>query len=295
MKGIVLAGGTGTRLWPVTSVVSKQLLPVYDKPMIYYPISTLMLAGIREILVITTPQDLPLFKLLLGDGSKYGVVFQYLTQNLPEGLAQAFIIGEEFIADDDCVLILGDNIFHGAGLGHELSRIAEGNEAHIFTYEVSNPSDYGVLEIDALGRAISVIEKPEKPKSNLAITGLYYFNKDVCSIAQSVKPSARGELEITSIIQTYMNRGTLGFTKLSRGTAWLDTGSPNSLNDAATYIRVIEERTALKIGCLEEIAFESGWIDRDSLEKSISLLGKNSYSNYLQSFLAKKNSTGGVR
>jgi glucose-1-phosphate thymidylyltransferase len=295
MKGIVLAGGTGTRLWPVTSVVSKQLLPVYDKPMIYYPISTLMLAGIREILVITTPQDLPLFKLLLGDGSKYGVVFQYLTQNLPEGLAQAFIIGEEFIADDDCVLILGDNIFHGAGLGHELSRIAEGNEAHIFTYEVSNPSDYGVLEIDALGRAISVIEKPEKPKSNLAITGLYYFNKDVCSIAQSVKPSARGELEITSIIQTYMNRGTLGFTKLSRGTAWLDTGSPNSLNDAAAYIRVIEERTALKIGCLEEIAFEGGWIDRDSLEKSISLLGKNSYSNYLQSFLAKKNSTGGVR
>jgi glucose-1-phosphate thymidylyltransferase len=295
MKGIVLAGGTGTRLWPVTSVVSKQLLPVYDKPMIFYPVSTLMLAGIREILIITTPQDLPLFNFLLGDGSNFGVKFEYQTQNTPAGLAQAFIIGESFLAGDDCVLILGDNIFHGAGLGHSLSQISEGNEAHIFTYEVSNPSAYGVLEIDPLGRAVSVSEKPEKPKSNLAITGLYYFNKDVCSIARSVKPSARGELEITSIIQTYLSIGTLRFTKLSRGTAWLDTGSPDSLHDAASYIRVIEERTALKIGCLEEIAFERGWIQTDFLEKRILMLGKNSYSGYLQNLLDKRITPGGNR
>jgi glucose-1-phosphate thymidylyltransferase len=293
MKGIVLAGGTGSRLWPATTVVSKQLLPIYDKPMIYYPISTLMHAGIREILIITTPQDQAQFRLLLGDGSSFGVDFQFEAQPNPEGLAQAFIIGEKFISGADSMLILGDNIFHGVGLDHELSSISNKNEAHIFTYEVSNPSDYGVLEINSDNRAISIIEKPSNPKSNLAVTGLYYFNKDVSAIAQSIKPSARGELEITSIIQTYLDRGTLGFTKLSRGTAWLDTGNPNSLHDAASYIRVIEERTALKIGCLEEIAFENGWIDSSILEKRISILGKNAYSSYLKMLLTKKQPNAG--
>jgi glucose-1-phosphate thymidylyltransferase len=252
-----------------------------------------MHAGIREILIITTPQDQAQFRLLLGDGSSFGVDFQFEAQPNPEGLAQAFIIGEKFISGEDSMLILGDNIFHGVGLDHELSSISIKNEAHILTYEVSNPSDYGVLEIDSDNRAISIIEKPSNPKSNLAVTGLYYFNKDVSAIAQSIKPSARGELEITSIIQTYLDRGTLGFTKLSRGTAWLDTGNPNSLHDAASYIRVIEERTALKIGCLEEIAFENGWIDSSNLEKRISILGKNAYSSYLKMLLTKKQSHAG--
>lgn len=293
VKGIVLAGGTGSRLWPATSVVSKQLLPIYDKPMIYYPISTLMLAGIREILIITTPQDQAQFQSLLGDGSNFGVNFQFQTQSSPDGLAQAFIIGEKFIAGEDSMLILGDNIFHGVGLDHQLSGIPNKSDAHIFTYEVSNPSDYGVLEIDERDQVISITEKPRFPKSNLAVTGLYYFNEDVTSIARSVKPSARGELEITSVIQEYLQRGTLGFTKLSRGTAWLDTGNPNSLHDASSYIRVIEERTALKIGCLEEIAFNSGWIDAAVFERRISDLGKNAYSTYLTLILEKQQSNSG--
>jgi glucose-1-phosphate thymidylyltransferase len=289
----VLAGGTGSRLWPATTVVSKQLLPVYDKPMIYYPISTLMLAGIRDILIITTPQDQAQFRSLLGNGSNFGVNFEYQAQPSPDGLAHAFIIGEKFIAGEDSMLILGDNIFHGVGLDHQLSSIARKHDAHIFTYEVSNPSDYGVLEIDENNQAISITEKPVEPRSNLAVTGLYYFNKDVTSIAKNIKPSARGELEITSVIQDYLLRGALGFTKLSRGTAWLDTGNPNSLHDASSYIRVIEERTALKIGCLEEIAFNSGWIDRSVLEKRMSELGKNTYSMYLKMILAKQPPTNG--
>jgi len=293
VKGIVLAGGTGSRLWPATSVISKQLLPIYDKPMIYYPISTLMLAGIRDILIITTPQDQAQFQSLLGDGSNFGINFQFKSQSTPDGLAQAFIIGEEFIDGEDSMLILGDNIFHGVGLDHQLSGIPNKHDAHIFTYEVSNPSDYGVLEIDENDQIISITEKPKFPKSNLAVTGLYYFNNDVISIANGIKPSARGELEITSVIQEYLQRGTLGFTKLSRGTAWLDTGNPNSLHDASSYIRVIEERTALKIGCLEEIAFNSGWIDTSIFEKRISELGMNTYSSYLAMILTKQQSTNG--
>jgi glucose-1-phosphate thymidylyltransferase len=252
-----------------------------------------MLAGIRDILIITTPQDQAQFRSLLGDGSNFGVNFNYQAQPSPDGLAQAFIIAEKFIAGEDSMLILGDNIFHGVGLDHQLSSIPGKHDAHIFTYEVSNPSDYGVLEIDQSNQAISIIEKPVEPRSNLAVTGLYYFNKDVTSIAKKIKPSARGELEITSVIHDYLLRGALGFTKLSRGTAWLDTGNPNSLHDASSYIRVIEERTALKIGCLEEIAFNSGWIDRSVLEKRISELGKNTYSMYLTMILAKQPSTIG--
>jgi glucose-1-phosphate thymidylyltransferase len=287
MKGIVLAGGKGSRLWPVTRSVSKQLLPIYDKPMIYYPISTLMLAGIREILIITTPQDENAFKVVLGDGSNFGVQFHYAVQAEPEGLAQAFIIGEKFLDGDSCLLILGDNIFHGAGLGNELKNSLNQIGGHIFTYQVANPEFYGVLTLDQSGNPVSIEEKPVESKSNLAVTGLYFFDNSVVSIAKKVTPSSRGELEITSVIKHYLENGTLFVSHLSRGTAWLDTGNPNSLHDAGTYIRVIEERTGLKIGCLEEIAFMSNWISRDKLKGIINENKFSQYSAYLTKVLEK--------
>ena len=286
MKGIVLAGGTGSRLWPMTRSVSKQLLPIYDKPMIYYPISTLMLAGVREILIITTPHDQPQFIELLGDGSGFGVKFQYATQPEPKGLAQAFIIGEEFISGDSCLMILGDNIFYGAGLGRELIRNLPKSGAHIFTYEVANPSEYGVLQLDDGKFPISIAEKPAQFISNLAVTGLYYFDKEVSRIANGVVPSARGELEITSVIESYLKSGSLTYTPLSRGSVWLDTGSPKALNDASTYVRVIEERSGQKIACLEEIALANNWIDEKSVFEKFSNLN-NSYANYIINLLKK--------
>ncbi len=281
MKGIVLAGGTGSRLWPITTSVSKQMLPVYDKPMVYYPISTLMLAGVREILIITTPHDQQMFRDLLGNGDELGITFSYEVQAQPKGLAQAFIIGEKFLDHDSCLMILGDNIFHGVGLGQELSRCLPHSGAHIFTYKVSNPSEYGVLEIDSEYKAISITEKPKEHISNLAVTGLYFFDSRVCDFAKSVTPSTRGEVEITSVLDQYLKLGQLDYTMLSRGTAWLDTGNPDSLHDASGYIRIIEERTGLKIGCIEEIAFLNGWIDKSQLSSRANKLGNNTYANYL--------------
>jgi glucose-1-phosphate thymidylyltransferase len=286
MKGIVLAGGTGSRLWPITRSVSKQLLPVYDKPMIYYPISTLMLAGIREILIITTPHDQSQFKELLGDGSDLGVSFQYAQQSEPKGLAQAFTIGEDFLAGDSCLMILGDNIFHGVGLGRDLIHELPSSGAHIFTYEVSNPSDYGILEIDHTGKPISIIEKPSQYISNMAVTGVYFFDGKVSSIAKEVKPSARGELEITSVIDHYLKADTLTFTQLSRGSTWLDTGNPDSLNNAAAYVKIIEDRTGLKIACLEEISFAQDWISPAQLQLRINQYKMNSYAKYLQRLIS---------
>ena len=282
MKGIVLAGGSGSRLWPITRSVSKQLLPIYDKPMIYYPISTLMLAGIREILIITTPHDQSQFKELLGDGSELGVSFEYATQPEPKGLAQAFTIGEAFLSGESCLMILGDNIFHGAGLGRDLVLELPSNGAHIFTYEVSNPSDYGILEVGSEGNPISITEKPTEYISNSAITGLYFFDGEVSNVAKNVMPSARGEMEITSVIDHYLQSGSLSFTRISRGAAWLDTGNPDSLNDAAAYVRIIEDRTGQKIACLEEISFYQGWITESQLESRIAQYRLNSYAKYLQ-------------
>jgi glucose-1-phosphate thymidylyltransferase len=285
MKGIVLAGGTGSRLWPITQSISKQLLPIYDKPMIYYPISTLMLAGIREILIITTPHDQSQFKELLGDGSELGVSFEYAVQPEPKGLAQAFTIGEEFLAGDSCLMILGDNIFHGAGLGRDIVRELPTSGAHIFTYEVANPADYGILETSPEGTPISITEKPTEFISNSAVTGIYFFDGKVSEIAKGVKPSKRGELEITSIIDHYLKSGSLTFTQLSRGAAWLDTGNPDSLNDAAAYVRIIEERTGLKVACLEEISFSQGWITPSQLQSRIDQYKMNSYAKYLQQLI----------
>jgi glucose-1-phosphate thymidylyltransferase len=282
MKGIVLAGGTGSRLWPITKGVSKQLLPVYDKPMIYYPLSTLMLAGVREILIITTPHEQKAFQDLLGDGVELGITLSYAVQPRPDGLAQALVIGEEFLNGDSCLLILGDNIFHGAGLGNELARSLPSSGAHIFTYVVSNPSEYGVLELDKDFKPISITEKPQKFISNFAVTGLYFFDQNGPNNAKNIKPSPRGELEITSLIEIYLEAKALSYTALTRGTAWLDTGNPNSLNDAANYIRIIEDRTGLKIACLEEIAWRSGWIDQDQLLLLASHYRNNSYGRYLQ-------------
>ncbi len=281
MKGIVLAGGTGSRLWPLTRSVSKQLLPVYDKPMIYYPISTLMLAGIQEILIITTSHDQSLFQELLGDGSHFGVKFEFATQSEPKGLADALVIGEKFLNGDSCLMILGDNIFHGSGLGRDLARTLPSTGAHIFTYEVSNPHEYGILEINDDGLPCSIIEKPAKFISNLAVTGLYFFDEKAPGIAKKVQPSNRGELEITSVIEEYLNVGTLSYTRLSRGAAWLDTGKPNSLSDASAYIRIIEERTGLKIGCLEEIALNNAWISTNDLQTRISEYRMSEYAVYL--------------
>jgi glucose-1-phosphate thymidylyltransferase len=286
MKGIVLAGGTGSRLWPITRSVSKQLLPVYDKPMIYYPISTLMLAGIREILIITTPQDQPQFRDLLGDGSDLGISFKYESQAEPKGLAQAFTIGEKFLSGDSCMMILGDNIFYGAGLGRDIKEKLPTSGAHIFTYEVSNPSDYGILGINERGTPVSITEKPSHFISNLAVTGLYFFDEKVSSIAKNVVPSLRGELEITSVIQNYLTSEELTYTHLSRGAAWLDTGNPDSLNDAAAYVRIIEDRTGLKIGCLEEISLMQGWMSKDQVKLRIQQYKRNSYARYLERIIS---------
>ena len=281
MKGIILAGGTGSRLWPSTISVSKQLIPVYDKPMIYYPLSTLMLAEINDILIITTPHDQEGFKTLLGNGENFGISISYAVQAKPEGLAQAFIIAENFLDGDSVLMILGDNIYHGVGLGQDLNQKFGDNGAHIFTYEVSNPHDYGILEIAADGKPISIEEKPIDPKSNYAVTGLYYFDATVSDIARTVKPSARGELEITDIINHYLVNAQLGVTQLSRGTAWLDTGNVNAIHDAASFVRIIEERTGLKIGCPEEIAYRKNWITIDELAIRGDALRSSAYGQYL--------------
>jgi len=264
MKGIILAGGTGSRLRPVTLSISKQLLPIYNKPLIYFPLATLMSAGVREILIITTPHDQVLFQKLLGDGSQWGLNLSYLVQEIPRGLADAFILGESFLGKDSCILILGDNVFHGPGLGSNLSRIHSSNGAEIFAYQVSNPKEYGVIEIDLEGKPVSIEEKPTAPKSNWAVTGLYFFDNTVSARAKSVLPSSRGEVEITSVIDSYLQEKTLGVNFLSRGIAWLDTGNVKAIHDASTYVRVLEERTGLQIANLEEIALRNKWISQES-------------------------------
>lgn len=281
MKGILLAGGSGTRLYPITKGVSKQLIPIYDKPMVYYPLSTLMLAGIREILIITTPEDQAQYQRLLGDGSGLGISLQYATQASPDGLAQAFIIGEEFIGEDKVALVLGDNIFHGETFGHSLKECADPDGGIVFAYRVSDPHRYGVVEFDDNQKVISVEEKPAKPKSNFAIVGLYFYDNDVVEIAKNVKPSERGEVEITSINDEYLKRGKLKVQTLARGSAWLDTGTFDSMNDAAEYMRVMEKRTGLKIGCIEEVAWRQGFINDEQLARLAEPLKKSGYGEYL--------------
>ena len=286
MKGIVLAGGTGSRLWPVTFGVSKQLLPVYDKPLVHYPISTLMLTGIREILIITTPQDQESFKRLLGDGKKYGVSFSFAVQDNPEGLAQAFIIGEKFIGEDPSALILGDNIFYGSSLGMQLKELTEPEGAIIFAYKVKDPERYGVINFDASGKVTSIEEKPSKPKSQYAVPGLYFYDNSVVEIAKSVKPSSRGELEITSVNQEYLKAGKLQARVLERGTAWLDTGTFESLNSASAFIQIIEERQGQKVSCLEEVAWRNGWISDSELSARADEYKSSPFASYLRSLLA---------
>ena len=281
MKGIILAGGSGTRLYPITKGISKQLMPIYDKPMVYYPLSTLMMAGIREILIITTPDDQAQFQRLLGDGSQLGCEFQYAVQPQPNGLAEAFIIGEEFIGDDDVALVLGDNIFHGFGFGDSLQACTEPEGGIVFAYPVSDPERYGVVEFDEQKKAISIEEKPAKPKSNFAVVGLYFYDNDVVRIAKNIQPSARGELEITSVNEEYLKAGKLKVVTMDRGTAWLDTGTFSSMTDASQYVEVIEKRTGLKLGCIEEIAWEQGWISADELAAIAEPLKKSGYGNYL--------------
>jgi len=285
MKGMILAGGTGSRLWPTTISVSKQLIPIYDKPLIYYPLATLMLAGIREVLVITTPSDQLAFQRLLGDGKSVGLTLSYAVQERPEGLAQAFIIGEEFIGNDPVALILGDNIFHGNGLGRDLTNSTNPGGALIFGYEVADPQRYGVAEVDSLNNVVSLEEKPTKPKSSLAIPGLYFFDNTVCEKAKKVQKSARGELEITSVLETFRAEGRLQLKILPRGTAWMDCGTVESLNDASNYMRVIEERQGFKVGSIEEVAWRNKWISDSDLSQLASAYGKSEYGQYLQRLL----------
>ena len=284
MKGIILAGGSGTRLYPLTMVTSKQLLPIYDKPMIYYPLSTLMLAGIRDILIISTPTDLPNFERLLGDGSRYGVNLSYKVQPSPDGLAQAFTLGEEFIGDEPCAMVLGDNIFYGAGLGDHLKKAveaAQNGQATVFGYYVNDPERFGIVEFDNNWRVISVEEKPKQPKSNYAVTGLYFYDKRVVELAKRVKPSARGELEITDLNRMYLEDGTLNVQLLGRGYAWLDTGTMDTLVEAAEFVQVIEQRQGIMISAPEEIAYRHGWITREELLKSADTYGKSPYGEHL--------------
>lgn len=284
MKGIILAGGAGTRLYPLTMVTSKQLLPVYDKPMIYYPLSTLMLAGIKDILIISTPQDTPRFEALLGDGSQFGISLSYKVQPSPDGLAQAFLLGEEFIGDDACAMVLGDNIFYGAGFGkilRDATQNALNGRATVFGYHVEDPQRFGIVEFDKDGKVLSVEEKPEHPKSNYAITGLYFYNKDVVEYAKTVKPSARGELEITTLNDIYLQTGLLDVKLLGRGFAWLDTGTMDSLVDAADFVRMIEKRQGIKISAPEEIAYRNGWITKEELLASAEKYGKSPYGAHL--------------
>ena len=285
MKGIILAGGSGTRLHPLTLAVSKQLMPVYDKPMIYYPLSVLMLAGIREVLIISTPQDLPLFERLLGDGISLGCRFEYAVQEVPNGLAQAFVIGEEFIGDDSVALILGDNIFYGTDLERRLKNATEQEGGVVFAYHVSDPERYGVVEFDKENRVLSIEEKPEKPKSNYAVPGVYFYDNSVVAKAKSIKPSPRGEYEITDVNNAYLQEGRLNVVQLGRGTAWLDTGTFTSLIQAQQFVQVIEERQGLKIGCIEEIAYRKGFIDAEQLKKIAEPLVKSGYGQYLLEIL----------
>jgi glucose-1-phosphate thymidylyltransferase len=288
MRGVILAGGSGFRLSPITKSVNKQLLPVYDKPMVFYPLATLLTAGVREVLLVTTEEYTHNFQSLLGDGSQFGISISYAVQNHPRGIADAFIVGEDFIGKESVALILGDNIFHGTGLGRQLQDFSNMSGANIFGYHVSNPQDYGVIEFSSSGKAISVEEKPSKPKSNFAIPGLYFFDNDVIRVAKEVKPSTRGELEITSVLEVYLQRNALTVTILPRGTAWLDTGSVNSLHDAASYVRIIEERQGSKIACLEEISWYLGLISTPQLESLGKSYGQTEYGKYILSIVNQK-------
>jgi glucose-1-phosphate thymidylyltransferase len=285
VRGIILAGGTGSRLFPITQAISKQLMPVYDKPMIYYPLSTLMMAGVREVLVITTPADQEAFRHLLGDGGRLGMRIAYAVQPRPEGLAQAFLIGADFIGDQSVALVLGDNIFYGAGLGTALARLPEPDGGHVFASHVANPEEYGVVDFDADGRVLSIEEKPEKPKSSYAVPGLYFYDNRVVEIARGITPSARGELEITAVNEHYLREGRLTVTALDRGTAWLDTGTFQSLRQATEFVSVVEDRQGLKIGCIEEVAWRNGWLDDAGLRRAAEPLGKSGYGDYLLGLL----------
>jgi glucose-1-phosphate thymidylyltransferase len=285
MRGIILAGGTGSRLFPITQAVSKQLMPVYDKPMVYYPLSTLMMAGVREVLVITTPGDQAAFRALLGDGARLGMRIEYAVQERPEGLAQAFLIGADFVGDQPVALVLGDNIFYGAGLGTALGRLPAPDGGHVFAYHVANPADYGVVEFDRDGRVLSIEEKPAQPKSSYAVPGLYFYESSVVDVARSIRPSARGELEITAVNEHYLHQGRLTVTVLDRGTAWLDTGTFASLRQATEFVSVVEERQGLKVGCIEEVAWRQGWLDDEGLRRAAEPLGKSGYGDYLLGLL----------